>query len=38
VTTTDSKWGVDIVELRRAQASLPLDEDGPTDADIAGQY
>ncbi|MCE5247932.1 hypothetical protein LLG88_13545 [bacterium] len=38
VTTTDSKWGVDIVELRRAQPSLPLDEDGPTDADIAGQY
>ena len=34
VETQDSKWGVDVVELKRAEAQLPYDDDGPTDADL----
>lgn len=37
-TEPGKKGGNRIVQLRRAQPSLPLDEDGPTDADVAGQY
>jgi hypothetical protein len=34
VTPQESRWGIDIVELRRAQPRLPMDSDGPTDADL----
>lgn len=29
------KWGEDITELKRAEPRLPLDDDGPTDADLS---
>ena len=38
ITTQDSKWGKNIVELKPAEPTLSFDDDGPTDAEVAGRY